>query len=370
MGRRAGSIPGVARRHRLATWAAVVVVAAGGSLATAVRLTASAQTSVPCGGPTGTAYVAEAGYDAFGAIDTANCAVLQTYNVDDPGNPGDASDANYSSTDEEVVADGTNLYFADTGSSTVAVIDSADLNPSNYSPAETLINVGLFPQGLAVTPNGSQVWVADTGPQTTGTQQRSDVAIIDAADNQVVGGLALAGEAQQIAFSPNGRTAYVTTSQGVDVVNVASESVITVLRQFIDPHGVAVSPNGREVYVTDAQSGRVVVFSTATNQVVGAIAVGQLPWQVVFSADGSTAYVANPDSNTVSVIDTATNSVSSTLQVTGDPDTLALTPDGSELWVGSQASGYLEVIQTSNGQQVGDIDLGTAYEPTGFAMTG
>jgi YVTN family beta-propeller protein len=41
---------------------------------------------------------------------------------------------------------------------------------------------------------------------------------------------------------------------------------------------VAVSPNGREVYVTDAQSGRVVVLSTATNQVVGAITVGQLPW--------------------------------------------------------------------------------------------
>lgn len=72
----------------------------------------------------------------------------------------------------------------------------------------------------------------------------------------------------------------------------------------------------------------------------------------------------------MSVIDTATNSVSSTLQVTGDPDTLALTADGSELWVGGQASGYLEVIQTSNGQQVGDIDLGTAYEPTGVAMTG
>ena len=60
----------------------------------------------------------------------------------------------------------------------------------------------------------------------------------------------------------------------------------------------------------------------------------------------------------------------STLQVTGDPDTLALTADGSELWVGSQASGYLEVIQTSNGQQVGDIDLGSAYEPTGIAITG
>ncbi len=79
--------------------------------------------------------------------------------------------------------------------------------------------------------------------------------------------------------------------------------------------------------------------------------------------------MTNPDSNTVSVIDTATETVSSTIPVTGDPDTLALTPDGSELWVGSQASSYVAVLQTSTGQQVGDIDLGTAMEPTGIAVT-
>ncbi len=47
---------------------------------------------------------------------------------------------------------------------------------------------------------------------------------------------------------------------------------------------------------------------------------------------------------------------------------LALTGDGSELWVGSQASGYLGVFQTST-RQIGNIDLGTAFEPTGIAMT-
>ena len=103
---------------------------------------------------------------------------------------------------------------------------------------------------------------------------------------------------------------------------------------------------------------------------VGAIAVGQLPWQAVFSSDTSTAYVANPDSNTVSVIDTATNSVSSTIQVTGDPDTLALTADGSKFWGRQPGLGLPRGDSDVNGQQVGDIDLGTAYEPTGVAITG
>ena len=49
----------------------------------------------------------------------------------------------------------------------MAVIDTSNLDPKNYNPSETLINVGLFPQDLAVTPDGKQVWVADTGPQTS-----------------------------------------------------------------------------------------------------------------------------------------------------------------------------------------------------------
>jgi phospholipase C len=333
------------------------------------KSTATAQPKSACSGPTGTAYVAEAGYDGVGALDTANCTVLATYNVDDPANPGDPSDYNYSSTDEVVALDGNKLYFADTGSSTVAVIDSSDLTPSNENPPETLIDVGLFPQGLAVTPDGDQVWTADTGPQTDGAPS-SDVDVIDAATNTVTATIPLRGAAQQIAFSPDGSVAYVTTSQGLALIDVASESVITVIGGLGDPRGVAVSPDGDTVYVTDAGSDSVSVISAVTHRVTSNIRVGALPWQVVLSPSGNTAYVADPDSNSISMIDTASDSVRSTISVSGDPDTLALTSGGGELWVGSQASGSLTVINTATGQEVGDIALGAAYEPTSIAIAG
>ena len=126
------------------------------------------------------------GYQAFDAVDTSNCKLIQQYNVGDRAVPNTGtSDISYDSSEEGVAMYGNTLYFADTGNDTVAVIDAATLNPDNYAnPAETLIHVGINPQDLAVTPDGSQVWVADTGPQT-GQPSLSGISVISAASDTV-----------------------------------------------------------------------------------------------------------------------------------------------------------------------------------------
>src|SRR6202050_1325271 len=65
-----------------------------------------------CSGPAGAAYVALPGYQAFDAIDTANCYITQTYHEDDPQVPGDSGGYNYAGTDEAVAIHGDTLYFA------------------------------------------------------------------------------------------------------------------------------------------------------------------------------------------------------------------------------------------------------------------
>jgi YVTN family beta-propeller protein len=161
-----------------------------------------------CGGPTGTAFVADAGYDAFSQINTANCAVVQNggYNVGDTEVTGDSGDYNYSSTDEGVIATGGNLWFANAGTNDVAVIDIASLDPSDYNPTETLINTGFNPQSLAATPNGAEVWVTDTGPETSPSSP-SDVDVIDTSTKKVVATIPISGAPSNIAFSPNGAEA-------------------------------------------------------------------------------------------------------------------------------------------------------------------
>jgi YVTN family beta-propeller protein len=331
--------------------------------------------SAACSGPTGAAYVADAGYQAFDAIETANCDITQVYNVGDPQVPGDPGDYNYASSDRGVAIHGDTLYFADTGNDMVSVINTTTLNPKNYTPAETDIHVGFDPDDLAVSPDGSQLWVADTGPQT-GSGSPTDLDVISTATDTVSATLLLPSAPAEIAFSPDGSTAYVTTADGLWIFDTASDTVTGTIPGLGDPEGVAVSPDGSTVYVTNTEQGEVEVISAAKVEVTDTIPVGQLPWQLAVSPNGSTVYVADTDSDQVSVISTKTDTVTSTIPLSGGPDTLAVTPDGSELWVCGITSAILTVLRTSDGSVVGSVNLGDegpnsgdGMGPTGIVLT-
>ncbi len=377
------------RRVIIAAAAALALAAAGTATALAAHHQAHsvagrhqpAKTrlaSAACTGPAGAAYVALPGYQAFDAVNTANCDLVQQYNVGDREVPGTGTeDFNYDSTDEGVAISGDDLYFANTGNDTVAVIDAAKLDVDNYeNPAETLIQVGFDPQNLAVTPDGSQVWVAETGPQT-GQPSLGGISVISTATDTVTAHRRLWTDPRAIAFSPSGTTAYVTTSQGLLVIDTANLNVIAVVRGLGNPEGVAVSPDGSTVYVTNTVQNVVDVISAATNSVTNTISVGQLPWQLVLSSDGGTLYVADADANAVSVISTASDTVTDTISDPGDPVSVALTPDGSELWVGGLTSGIVTVFDTSNDTSVGSFNVGyggeanagDGEEPTGIVLT-
>jgi YVTN family beta-propeller protein len=368
------SRPAWASRRVIIAGAAAVALAAAGtatafvthhSVADSHAHAATARlAAASCSGPAGAAYLALPGYQAFDAVDTANCKLIQQYNVGDRLVPGTGTeDFNYDSTNEGVAIYKDTLYFADTGNDTVAVLDAAKLNVNNYeNPAETLIHVGFDPQGLAVTPDGSQVWVADTGPQT-GQPTLAGISVISTATDKVTSTLNLLTDPREIAFSPSGATAYVTTGNGLVVINTATMKVTAFIRGLGNPEDVAVAPDGKTVYVTNTVQGVVDVINAATNNVTCAIRVGQLPWQLVVSSDGSKIYVADGDSDAISVISTASDKVTATISDPGDPVSVGLTPDGSELWVGGLTSGIVTVFDTSNDSSVGSFNVGYGGEP-------
>jgi YVTN family beta-propeller protein len=373
---------GRAKRHALVAAAAAVILAAG----TAAVITGTTQgspagakathlASSTCTGPAGAAYVALAAFQAFDAIDTDNCTFIQDYNVGDPPVAGDPGDFNFVSSDQGVAIHGNTLYFADTGSNTVSIIDAGTLDPKNFNPAETDIHVGFNPEDLAVSPDGTQLWVTDTGPQT-GPSSLTDIKVISTATDKVTATLPMPSAPDQVTFSPSGATAYVTTAKGLWIFNTANDHLAGIVTGLGQPHGIAISPDGSTVYVTNTTNNVVDVISAATHKVTSTIPVGQLPWGVALTAKGDTLYVADPDSNQVSVISTKTDSVTKTISLAGGPDVLALTPDGSQLWVCGLTSGILTVLDTSHDAVVGTVNLGgggansgDGLDATGIVMT-
>jgi YVTN family beta-propeller protein len=372
------------KRTVIVSAAAAVVVGVGGVTSALALTGSSGHTAGParatldaasCHGPAGAAYVADPGYQAFSAVNTATCAIVQTYNVDDPQVPGDPGDYNYTGSDPGVALSGSTLWFAIAATDNVAAIDTTTLDPSNYSPAETLIPVGYMPEALAATPDGSQVWVVDSGPQTS-TSPLWGISVINTSTDTVARHFHLIGDPTDVAFSPNGQDAYVTTSNGLYIYNVTSKKQVGFIPGLGSPKSVAVAPDGSAVYVTETSDAKLATISTATDQVVRTTHVGQEPWQAVVSADGSTVYVANPDSNSVSVVNTATGQVENTYTVNGVPDALGLTPNGAQLWVTGDDSGIMTVINTHTGHRVGATNLGgfgansgDGLDPTGVVLT-
>jgi len=206
----------------------------------------------------------------------------------------------------------------------------------------------------------------------TGNYDDGTVSVIDTATNQVVGAPIPVGEgASSIAFTPDGKTAYVANRGSEDVTPIDTATRVAGAPIPIGVRGatIAMAPSGGFAYVTSADEPKVVVISIQTNQVIGPpIEVGLGPWGVAFTPDGKFAYVTNEGDDTVSVIDTQTGQAAGPPIAVGlDPVNVVFTPDGKTAWVANEGGASVSVIDTATRQVVVAIPVGEY--PWGLAMS-
>ena len=123
-----------------------------------------------------------------------------------------------------------------------------------------------------------------------------------------------------VALAPNDR-AYVASARGVAVVDTRARRRIAFVRYRapVGPAstgeyrpggmGIAASPDGRFAYVgvhLDSGPGRLEVVDIRARRIVGSVAVGVRPFDVLASRDGRFAYSVDHDSYSVTVVDTKT----------------------------------------------------------------
>jgi len=274
--------------------------------------------------------------------------------------------------------DGSQVWVTESGTNTVSVISTTGTKPTITST----IVVGIYPHGIAITPDGKTAYVANTGPNT-GPGGSQTVSVIDVASQTETGTINVGEAPQIVTVSPDGTLVFVTCADGVYVIRTASGSASRVPERLHQPHGVAVTPDGKHAWVTDSERDQVVVLATSNLRTVGRIGVGRTPWNTAFTSDGSSAYVTNSNDNTVSVVNTATQRVTQAIalgsftytdakttfsQPNQIPTAIALAPDNRYMWVACNVSGSLAIIDTTTNAVTNTAQIGLGTEPTSIAF--
>ncbi|MDH6131309.1 DNA-binding beta-propeller fold protein YncE [Kitasatospora sp. MAA4] len=251
--------------------------------------------------------------------------------------------------------DGSRLY-ALTGQTLSVVNTTTDtVLTSVTAPAQTTAQGWLQGtlSGLAVSPDGSSVYVSQSGATAYRQNGPARLLVFSTAASAFTTSVQLPGAygyADDVLVRGNGRDAYVSTGAGLVHVAVggAQPTVVATVAQPASEHGTdgaVISPDGTKVYAIANGTGLVHVISTATDTITSTITVvsgyADLRYPTV-SSDGSTLYAVNDDvSNgpSVAVADIATGRL-------GDPLTDL---DADEIWGAalSADSGTLLLAGTS-----------------------
>jgi len=163
------------------------------------------------------------------------------------------------------------LFTSNIGSNTIGIIEQ-----QGNDWKQTLVRVGPGPEGLDLSPDERELWVAHTG------------------------------------------------DGGVSIVDLSARKVI----QTIDAgtrraNRLKFTPDGRLALISDMDGGGLTVIDTSSRRVLNRLPVGRMPEGILVTPDGTRAYVAVTGDNRVAVVDLKTLKVTESIETGGGPDGMA-----------------------------------------------
>ncbi|MET0279865.1 MAG: cytochrome D1 domain-containing protein [Steroidobacteraceae bacterium] len=164
--------------------------------------------------------------------------------------------------------DGRTLYATNMGSGTVSVIEPA----GDGAAMQTLVPVGTMPEGLALSPDGRELWVASS--------DAGSVAVIDVRQKKVVRSFDIGTRrANRVKFTPDGALVLVSdlTQGELVIIDARTHAVRKRLPIGRGASGILVLPDGSRAYVAAANERRLAVVDLQSLNVTGHVATGAGP---------------------------------------------------------------------------------------------
>ena len=159
------------------------------------------------------------------------------------------------------------LFTSNIGSNTIGIIEQ-----QSNGWKQTLVRVGPGPEGLDLSPDERELWVAHTGD--------GGVSIVDLSARKVIQTIdAGTRRANRLKFTPDGRLALISDMDGggLTVIDTSSRRVLNRLPVGRMPEGILVTPDGTRAYVAVTGDNRVAVVDLKTLKVTESIETGEGP---------------------------------------------------------------------------------------------
>lgn len=176
------------------------------------------------------------------------------------------------------------------------------------------------PMRLALEPGGRNVWI--------GLDGSASVAAIDTASNKLAAIIPAGAGLHNIAFTEDGRFAYVTNSDAdtVSVIDIKKLDKVADIKVGKTPVPVAYGSASRLIYVAAINGASIAVIDPAKQQVVKSIPVKRGVVALRFEPKGRFGFAVNQVESMVSVLDSATNTINAEATVVKQPDQVVFTP--------------------------------------------
>jgi YVTN family beta-propeller protein len=224
-------------------------------------------------------------------------------------------------------------------------------------------------------------WLFWTGPGVAAAAAKAyvglfkddAVAVIDTAQNKVVGTIPVPKGPHGLVITPDGRKVYVASdgASTVSVIDTATDRVVATIEVGANPHGLAVSADGRRVLALGWGSNRVLVIDTATDRVVSEVPVAQ-PHNGTLSRDGSIGWVGSQQQGATALVRLDLTAGKETARVALDktPRGLELSPDGKRVFFTLAGVDAIQVLDTASNQVVAQIPVGASPHYAPFTPDG
>lgn len=165
-----------------------------------------------------------------------------------------------------------------------------------YSPG-----AGLAPSGVAFDPSGSPLYVAIVDP----AGGNGSLAKVDPSNATELGRVAVGVRPTGIAVTPDGGLVFVANqaSNTLTRFDTASGTVLSTTSTGNEPTGVAVSPDGTQVFVTNRADGSLTIHFASNGALKSTVAaVGTTPIGLALQPNGTSAYVAAVGTQSVQAV--------------------------------------------------------------------